>query len=108
MVPNTHSAEHRGLSPEWGLSESVPTSWPLAARRAAFLGEACGGDEGLRSGLESLLSYAQRAGDFPELPAPEASVLAAGRRVAPAIIDFNTSWEVCTPPVIARSGRTSP
>jgi len=51
------------------------------AERAAFLGEACGGDEDLRRELESLLGHAQRAGDFLELPAPEASVLAAGRRI---------------------------
>ena len=82
MVPNIYSAEHRGLSPEWGLSESVPTCWPLAARRAAFLGEACGGDEDLRRELESLLGHAQGAGDFPELPAPQVSVLAAGQRIS--------------------------
>ncbi|HEY1203063.1 MAG: protein kinase [Bryobacteraceae bacterium] len=52
------------------------------AERAAFLGEACGGDEDLRRELESLLSHAQAAGDFLELPAPEASVLAAGRRIS--------------------------
>ena len=52
------------------------------AERAAFLGEACGGDEELRRELESLLGDAQRAGDFLELPAPEASVLAAGRRIS--------------------------
>ena len=52
------------------------------AERAAFLGEACGGDEDLRRELESLLGHAQRAGDFLELPAPEASVLAAGRRIS--------------------------
>ena len=40
------------------------------AERAAFLGEACGGDEELRRDLESLLGQAQGA-------APEASVLAA-------------------------------
>jgi serine/threonine protein kinase len=52
------------------------------AERAAFLGEACGGDEELRRDLESLLGYTQGAGDFREPPAPEASVLAAGRCIS--------------------------
>ncbi|MGC9973282.1 MAG: protein kinase [Bryobacteraceae bacterium] len=52
------------------------------AERAAFLGEACGGDEALRRDLESLLGYAQGAGDFREPPAPVASVLAAGRCIS--------------------------
>jgi eukaryotic-like serine/threonine-protein kinase len=52
------------------------------AERAAFLGEACGGDEELRRELESLLGHAQAAGDFLELPAPGAPVLAAGRRIS--------------------------
>ncbi len=45
------------------------------AERAAFLGEACGGDEELRRDLESLLGRAQGA-------APGVSVLAAGRRIS--------------------------
>jgi serine/threonine protein kinase/Tfp pilus assembly protein PilF len=52
------------------------------AERAAFLGEACGGDEELRRDLESLLGHAKGAGDFLEPPAPAASVLAAGRRLS--------------------------
>jgi eukaryotic-like serine/threonine-protein kinase len=52
------------------------------AERAAFLGEACGGDEELRRDLESLLGSAQGAGDFREPPASEASVLAAGRCIS--------------------------
>lgn len=48
------------------------------AERAAFLSDACGGDEELRRELESLLGYAQRAGNFLEPPAPEVSALAAG------------------------------
>jgi serine/threonine-protein kinase len=39
------------------------------AERAAFLREACGGDEHLRRDLESLLGFAQGAGDFREQPA---------------------------------------
>jgi eukaryotic-like serine/threonine-protein kinase len=46
--------------------------------RAAFLREACGGDEELRRDLESRLGYAQGAGEFLEPSAPEASALAAG------------------------------
>jgi serine/threonine protein kinase/dipeptidyl aminopeptidase/acylaminoacyl peptidase len=52
------------------------------AERAAFLREACGGDEHLRRDLESLLGFAQGAGDFREQPAPKASVLAAGRCIS--------------------------
>jgi len=52
------------------------------AERAAFLGDACGGDEELRRDLESLLGCAQGAGDVLEPPAPGASVLAAGRSIS--------------------------
>jgi serine/threonine protein kinase len=45
------------------------------AERAAFLGEACGGDEELRRDLESLLGQAQGG-------TPGASVLVAGRRLS--------------------------
>ncbi|HJX91525.1 MAG TPA: protein kinase, partial [Pyrinomonadaceae bacterium] len=40
-----------------------------AEERAAFLSEACGGDEELRSEVESLLAYQDRAKDFIETPA---------------------------------------
>jgi eukaryotic-like serine/threonine-protein kinase len=40
-----------------------------AAERAAFLNEACGGDEGLRREVESLLAYHGTANDFMALPA---------------------------------------
>jgi len=39
--------------------------------RAAFLDQACAGDEGLRREVESLLSYAGAAADFIETPALE-------------------------------------
>lgn len=39
--------------------------------RAAFLAEACAGDEGLRREVESLLAYAEQAEDFIESPAME-------------------------------------
>ncbi len=41
--------------------------------RAAFLGEACHGDEGLRREVESLLTSHERAEKFIELPAFEAA-----------------------------------
>ena len=39
--------------------------------RAVFLEQACGGDEGLRREVESLLSFHQQAGSFIEAPALE-------------------------------------
>ena len=42
-----------------------------AEERAAFLCEACGGDEELRSEVESLLAYQDKAKDFIETPALE-------------------------------------
>jgi eukaryotic-like serine/threonine-protein kinase len=42
-----------------------------AEERAAFLCEACGGDEGLRSEVESLLAYQDKAKDFIENTALE-------------------------------------
>ncbi|HEV7892035.1 MAG TPA: serine/threonine-protein kinase [Pyrinomonadaceae bacterium] len=52
-----------------------------AARRAAFLAEACAGDDGLRGEVESLLSYEDRAEEFIESPALEvaARMMAGGR-----------------------------
>jgi serine/threonine protein kinase/tetratricopeptide (TPR) repeat protein len=51
------------------------------SRRAAFLDQACGGDEALRREIESLLEYQTRAENFIESPAIEvaASILARGR-----------------------------
>jgi len=40
-----------------------------ASRRAAFLEQACGGDESLRREVESLLAHAQETGGFLEAPA---------------------------------------
>ncbi len=42
-----------------------------AAERAAFLDQACAGDESLRREVESLLSWHERAGDFIVAPALE-------------------------------------
>src|SRR5512145_1229787 len=39
-----------------------------SAERAAFLAEACGGDDELRREVESLLGFHERAGDFIEAP----------------------------------------
>jgi serine/threonine protein kinase/Tol biopolymer transport system component len=41
------------------------------SQRPAFLEQACGGDEGLRREVESLLSFHQQAGSFIEAPALE-------------------------------------
>ncbi len=41
------------------------------SERAAFLKQACGGDEGLRREVESLLGFHQQAGSFIEAPALE-------------------------------------
>ena len=42
-----------------------------ASHRAAFLREACGGDEALRQEVESLLAHDQQAESFAESPAAE-------------------------------------
>src|SRR5208337_5372995 len=41
------------------------------SQRPAFLEQACGGDEGLRGEVESLLSFHQQAKSFIEAPALE-------------------------------------
>src|SRR2546429_6413539 len=43
----------------------------VAEERSAFLNEACGGDDELRSEVESLLAYEDKAKDFIENPALE-------------------------------------
>src|SRR5204862_1617684 len=48
-----------------------------AAQRAAFLDEACAGDEALRRRVERLLAAHPRAGDFLERPVVEAANVAA-------------------------------
>ena len=40
-----------------------------ASERAAFLAEACAGDDALRQEVESLLAYQERSEDFIESPA---------------------------------------
>ncbi len=63
--------------PRWEKAEQLYNA-ALArpeAERAAFLGDACGGDEELRRDLESLVGKAQSA-------AAGTSVLAAGRRIS--------------------------
>ena len=53
----------------------------LAEQRAAFLAQACGGDEGLRREVESLLARDSKAESFIESPALEiaAKAVAADR-----------------------------
>jgi uncharacterized repeat protein (TIGR03803 family) len=56
---------------QWGKIEAVYHA-ALAidpARRAVYLTESCGGDEGLRSEVEELLKFDSRAGEFIETPA---------------------------------------
>jgi serine/threonine-protein kinase len=48
-----------------------------AAQRAAFLDEACAGDEGLRRRVERLLAAHPQVGDFLERPVAEGAELAA-------------------------------
>ena len=51
-----------------------------AAERAAFLAEACAGDEGLRREVESLLSYEGEAENFIESPALDIAAKALATR----------------------------
>ena len=61
------------------------------ARRAAFLAEACRGDEALRSEVETLVAAHEKEGSFidtpayadPGLLAGEKDVLTAGQRLGP-------------------------
>jgi serine/threonine protein kinase len=57
-----------------------------SGRRAAFLGENCGGDESLRLEVESLLQHDEDAGRFLAVPAlemlAEKARLTAGERVS--------------------------
>ena len=46
------------------------------SRRAAFLDQACAGDQGLRGEVESLLAYEERIEEF--MPAPALDMLSAG------------------------------
>jgi len=57
------------------------------SERAAFLGEACAGDEDLRQEVESLLAYEGKEASFMELPAMEVAArqLAGGRQSSEGI-----------------------
>src|SRR5512143_4155330 len=54
--------------------------------RAAFLTDACGGDDVLRREVESLLDYQLRAGDFIERPAAQGTLASAVRRLEQASV----------------------
>src|SRR6185436_9288517 len=51
----------------------------MVNERAAFLDQACAGDQGLRREVESLLSYAGAAADFIETPALEVAAKAMAK-----------------------------
>lgn len=62
------------MTPEW--HEQVALIYRAAlelepARRAAYLAEACGGDDFLRQQVESLLGYETRRGGLMDQPALE-------------------------------------
>jgi len=52
-----------------------------ADERAAFLADACGGDQALRGEVESLLDHQARAGAFIETPAVQGRLASAVRRL---------------------------
>src|SRR5882762_1688066 len=56
-----------------------------AAERAAFLTDACAGDEALRREVESLFAYQGKAADFIEKPAVQIRLAGAVRRLEPAV-----------------------
>jgi serine/threonine protein kinase len=70
-----------------------------AEGRAAFLSEACAGDDGLRREVESLLAYEEQAEDFIESPALEvaAKVMAEGQTAAVAAGQRIDHYEIISP-----------
>jgi hypothetical protein len=61
------------------------------SQRAAFLEEACVGDEELRREVESLLGYQEQAEGFIETPALEAAQVLADNQTRPAVAIRNES-----------------
>src|SRR5262245_29139783 len=57
-----------------------------ASERAAFLHEACAGDEALRRDVESLLTYESRAESFMTSPALNAAARSAGHDVSRPLV----------------------
>src|SRR5262245_12949470 len=55
-------------------------------QRAAFLAEACGGDEGLRGEVDSLLAYDARAESFMESAAIDIAAKHAGEGNATSLV----------------------
>ena len=56
------------------------------SRRAAFLHDACAGDEDLRNEVESLLAYEGKAENFMEVPALDVVVKQLAERQAPRLV----------------------
>jgi serine/threonine protein kinase/WD40 repeat protein len=67
-----------------------------ADERAAYLAEACGGDQSLRARVETLLRQHEQLGDFLETPAPElVSVVERSRLPIPEVLgDYQIIREV--------------
>jgi serine/threonine protein kinase/Flp pilus assembly protein TadD len=57
-----------------------------ASQRAAFLAEACAGDDALRQEVESLLAYQQRSEDFIESPALDVAAKLIAMRQSSTIV----------------------
>src|SRR5262245_43837981 len=62
-----------------------------AVERAAFLDEACGGDEALRREVESLFVYQTQAKDFIEAPAARVHVALLSRVLNPVRDQYEPS-----------------
>src|SRR5438105_6850751 len=79
----TRGQMNERISPpaHWTLDTSIPCDWPRMwelfhaarqadpAQQAAFLDQACGGDQNMRQQIEELLRAHDRAGGFLEIPA---------------------------------------
>ncbi|HEX6314939.1 MAG TPA: serine/threonine-protein kinase, partial [Gemmatimonadaceae bacterium] len=79
------------ITDRWGRIESLchAALGRPAEERAAYLAEACGGDEALRKEVESLVAEADTAGSFLELPVFVGAVSASfvGRQLGPYRIE---------------------
>src|SRR5215510_7539608 len=72
-LPRTERRRHLMKAERWKqVNDLFQSALELSPKeRAAFLGEACYGDEGLLREVESLLTFSERAQNFIELPAFE-------------------------------------
>jgi hypothetical protein len=66
--------------------------------RAAFLAEACSGDEALRRDVESLLTESESDGGFPDAPSLAAGARAVRPRLPMAGCLGNYRWRRCSAP----------